>query len=74
MDYVDVNRVATFGSGSGIGTQVCQSVTIVEDTVLEYDEDFSVVISEEANKLEIESGRNVTVVTIMEDEDSKASF
>lgn len=64
-------RAESFPAGSLTGARVCESVTVLEDTILEYNEQFGVFLSEESNKLVIEPGGNVTVITIVEDEDSE---
>ena len=51
------------------GFQHCATVRINEDAILEYDETFEVVLTEDSPLLEIESGRATTEITIVEDGD-----
>ena len=51
------------------GFEHCTNVRINEDAILEYDETFEVVLTEDSSLLEIESGRATTEITIVEDGD-----
>ena len=67
-DYNEILfRLIALSAGSG-GEQ-CTSFRINEDTILEYNETFQVVLMEDLPKLEIEPGRETTEITIVEDED-----
>ena len=69
----DYNEISNFGisffSRDLPGTERCTNIRINEDTILEYNETFDIVLSEDSARLEIESGRNITKITILEDND-----
>ena len=72
-DYVGVASTSiTFDSGAVTGTRRCTSITINEDSIVEYDETFNVVLTENSNRLEIQTGRNYTQITIIEDNDCES--
>ena len=72
-DYVGRSNVGiTFFSGDVTGTNRCTSVTINEDSIVEYNETFNVILTENSNRLEIQSGRNYTQITIIEDNDCES--
>ena len=66
------NATVTFQSGDRVGTRRCISITINEDTVVENDEMFNLVLTENSDKLDIQSGRSIIQVTILEDDDCKS--
>ena len=73
-DYAGVSNAAvTFRSGDIMGISRCTTITINEDTIVENDETFNLVLTENSDRLVIQSGRNVTQVTILEDDDCKSS-
>jgi hypothetical protein len=53
------------------GVSRCTNITILDDAIVEYNEAFDVILKENSSRLEIESTRNTTRVTIMEDNDCK---
>lgn len=53
------------------GTRRCTTVTINEDTIVEYNERFSVILTENSDQIVIQNNRNSTIITIREDGDSK---
>ena len=72
-DYVGRSNVGiTFFSGDVTGTNRCTSVTINEDSIVEYNETFNVILTENSNRLEIQSSRNYTQITIIEDSDCES--
>lgn len=72
MDYVGLtNFSVNFFSGDQSGTRRCANVIINEDTIVEYDEMFNVILTENSDRLVIQNNRNSTVITIIEDGDSK---
>ena len=71
-DYVGLLNVPiNFVSDDRSGTRRCTSVTINEDTIVEYDETFNVILTENSDQLIVQSTRNSTLVTILEDGDSE---
>ena len=69
-DYNEVTNLAiTFFSGDRRGYQRCTHIRINEDTILEYNETFKVLLTEDSTRLEIESGRETTEIIIQEDGD-----
>lgn len=72
LDYVEIsNANVTFEAGDLNNTRRCiENITINEDTVVEYNETFNLVLTKESDRLVIKS-RNVTEVTILEDDDCK---
>lgn len=72
-DYVGQSGVGiTFFSGDVTGTNRCTSITINEDNIVEYNETFNVILTENSDRLVIQSGRNITQIIIMEDNDCKS--
>ena len=72
LDYVGLSDVPiNFFSGDQSGTRRCATVTINEDTIVEHDEMFNVILTENSNRLVIQNSRNSTLITITEDGDSK---
>jgi hypothetical protein len=72
-DYVGRSNVSiTFLSGDVTGTNRCTSISINEDSIVEYNETFDVILTENSDRLVIQSGRNNTQITIIEDNDSKS--
>ena len=67
------NAAVTFRSGDRVGTRRCASILIYEDSVVENDETFNSFLTENSDRLVIQSGRNVTQVTILEDSDCKSN-
>ena len=66
-DYNEFANVSI--SLDSTGFEHCANVRINEDTILEYDETFEVVLTKDSPKLEIEAGRATTEITIVEDHD-----
>jgi hypothetical protein len=60
-----------FLSGDFSGVSRCTNITILDDGIVEDIEIFNVVLKENSSRLEIERSRNITRVTIMEDNDCK---
>lgn len=72
-DYVGVRNVPiSFVRGHGYGTLQCTTITIREDAVVEYNETFTVILTENSPQLMIPNGRNYTLLTILEDSDCKS--
>jgi hypothetical protein len=72
-DYVGRSSVGiTFLSGDVTGTNRCTSISINEDSIVEYNETFDVILTENSDRLVIQSGRNNTQITIIEDNDCKS--
>ena len=73
MDYVGRSNVGiTFFSGDVTGTNRCTSISINEDSIVEYNETFNVILTENSDRLVVQSGRNNTQITIIEDDDCKS--
>ena len=71
-DYVERSNVGlTFSSGAVTGTNQCTYITINEDSIVEYNETFNVILTENSVRLEVHSSRNYTEITIIEDNDCK---
>ena len=71
-DYVGVTNVPiSFVYGHGYSSHQCTNVTINQDRIVEYNESFDVILTENSSKLTIPYGRNYTRITIMEDSDCK---
>ena len=69
-DYVGLSNVAiTFFAGDRNLARRCTTLIINEDSIVEYNEIFNVVLTENSDQIEIQSGRNVTEITILEDDD-----
>ena len=66
-----VNADVSFRSGDQIGRRRCITITILEDTIVEYNEIFNVVLAVNSDRLLIQAGSNVTQITIQEDDDCK---
>ncbi|MCG8622358.1 MAG: hypothetical protein MJE68_10240, partial [Proteobacteria bacterium] len=47
---------------------------INEDSIVEYNETFNVILTENSDRLVVQSGRNNTQITIIEDDDCKSSL
>ena len=72
-DYVGQSNVGiTFFSGDVTGTNRCASITINEDSIVEYNETFNVILTENSDRLVIQSDRNNTQIIIIEDNDCKS--
>jgi hypothetical protein len=63
-DYTAVSMNFTFASGSPAGAQMCLTVAINDDNIIEVDETFTVILSLLSSGMEM--GR--TTVTIKHDE------
>lgn len=73
-DYVGQSNIGiTFFSGDVSGTNRCTTISINEDSIVEYNETFNVILTENSERLMIQSGRNYTQITIIEDNDCKSS-
>ena len=48
---------------------LCTNIAIIEDSVLEYDETFEVILTTDSKRIHILN--NKTAITIIEDDDSK---
>ena len=71
-DYVGLLNVPiNFVSGDRSGRRRCTSVRINEDTIVEYNERFNVILTENSDRLVVHNTRNSTLVTILEDGDSE---
>ena len=66
------NVSISFVNGQGSGTLQCTNITIREDDVVEYNETFNVILTENSRQLVIPNGRNNTLSTILEDTDCKS--
>lgn len=72
LDYAgETNTPVDFFPGDFSGVHRCTDITINEDDIVEYNEVFSVILKENSSRLEIQSGRNTTQITIIEDNDCK---
>ena len=65
FDYFSTPRVLTFPNSSAIGTLKCFSIGIIDDTVRESNENFTVEITSITNA---DLGNNKTTVTIIDDD------
>ena len=54
------------------GTNHCAPITINEDSIVEYNETFNVILTESSDRLVIQSDRNNTQIIIIEDNDCKS--
>ena len=71
-DYTAVvNADVSFQRGDIINTNHCAIITIHEDTIVEYNEIFNVVLAVNSDRLVIQADRNITQITIQEDDDCK---
>ena len=71
-DYVGRSNVSiAFLYGDMNGTNQCTSISINEDSIVEYNEIFNVILAENSDRLVVQSGRNNTQITIIEDDDCK---
>ena len=69
-DYVGLSNIAiNFFAGDQNLARRCTTLTINEDSIVEYNETFNVVLTENSDQLQIQTGRNVTEITIWEDDD-----
>lgn len=73
LDYRRTSTQIIFYRGDTYRSRRCTYITINEDDILEYNEVFNVVITENSGKLTIPPGRNVTRITIREDNDCNRS-
>ena len=72
-DYVGRSNVGvTFYSGDRPGSYRCTYISIREDSIVEYNEVFNVILTENSDRLVIQSGRSNTRITIIEDNDCKS--
>ena len=72
-DYVGQSNIGiTFFSGDVSGINRCTTISINEDSIVEYNETFNVILTENSERLMIQSGRNYTQITIIEDNDCKS--
>ena len=72
LDYAGELDVAIdFLHGDFPGINRCTNITIIEDEIVENSEVFNVFLKENSSKLEIDSTRNITQITIMENDDCK---
>ena len=72
-DYVGRSNVGiTFFSSDVTGTNRCISISINEDSIVEYNETFNVILTENSDRLMVQSGRNNTQITIIEDNDCES--
>ena len=74
-DYVGRSNVSvTFYPGDGPGSYRCTSISIREDSIVEYNEIFNVILTENSDRLVISSGRSNTQIIIREDGDCKSIY
>ena len=73
-DYIRNSTHITFNQGYAYRSRSCFYVTINEDEILEYNETFNVILTENSSKLAIPPGRNIAHITIREDNDGKCMF
>lgn len=72
MDYAgELDAPIDFLHGDFPGISRCTNITIMEDEIVENSEVFNAFLKENSNRLEINSIRNITQITIMEDNDCK---
>ena len=70
-DYIRSSTQVTLNRGYSYRSRCCIYITINEDEILEYNEVFNVILDENSSKLTIPPGRNITQITITEDNDGK---
>ena len=74
-DYVgQTGTLVSMYPGYSYRSRSCTSITINEDDIVEYNEVFNVILTESSQKLTIPYGRNITQITIREDNDCKYIF
>ena len=72
MDYTgELDAPIDFLLGDFSGVSRCTNITILDDSIVENGEIFNAFLKENSSRLEIESSRNTTRITIMEDNDCK---
>jgi hypothetical protein len=72
FDYTgELDAPIDFLIGDFSGVSRCTNITIMDDAIVEYNEVFNVLLNENSSRLEIESTRNATRITIVEDNDCK---
>ena len=75
MDYVRrMDAPIDFFPGDFSGVSRCTNITIFEDSIVEYNEAFSVILRENSSRLQIQNGRDSTQITIIEDDDCELVF
>ena len=69
-DYIGETALSVeFLPGHFSGIHRCTNVTLLNDIIVEYDEEFEVILKENSSRLEVNHERNTTHITILEDED-----
>ena len=70
-DYVAVSQALTFASGSSIGSLQCVNISIINDTLAELSDDFSVNLAT-SDPLVVVSTDRATVSIAMDSVDSES--
>ena len=68
---METNTPIDFFPGDFSGVSRCSNITIFEDMIVENNEAFTTILKENSSRLEIQNGRNMTQITIIEDDDCK---
>ena len=72
FDYAgELDAPIDFLRGDFPGISRCTNIAIMEDEIVENSEVFNAFLKENSSRLEINSIRNITQITIMEDNDCK---
>ena len=66
LDYASGNFTETFQSGSTDNATECVNISIMNDSALEGDQDFTLILSTSDTNVHI--ARNTTIITIIDDD------
>ena len=67
-DFTSASRRATFGPGTSQGIVMCVSVAVYVDSLVESDEEFSIMFEVVTTGSSISTGNDVTAVTLIDSE------
>ena len=67
-DFTELSTSLEFPAGSPEGTTRCLNITINEDTLIEGNETFSVMLTLISTELGVTMGNSITTVTILDNE------
>ena len=65
-DYISVETDITFTAGSFNGNRQCVPITALNDGTVESDEQFSVCLTSDSSEIQIESGRDTQIITLLD--------
>lgn len=65
-DYDSVSKLITFVNGSTDGAEMCISIAVNSDSMVEFEEDFAVILYLVTSGASLSTGNSTSVVTIID--------